>query len=496
MRKWVVLLLIWGAAWPAFAAKNLSVDQMEQLLNTLRNKPDGKAAAELDEAQLTERVGPTRLERWKAEFPGPKMREKLVELADISAFLDPPASDVVSKPQPDNDEQNRILRLAVQYVESTFTRLPDFFATRETAHYEDTLAQHAASTVQEGPAGSPGRGLNGAGGPGARGVMESISGINLGQPGSATSTVFSALHLTDIYDRTVTYRGGHEVIEEAAREPQKGLVTHGEFGSILAGVLVDALRNQLVFTRWEQGANGPEVVFHYRVPASASHFRVGFTSGGNAESVNPAYHGEIAIDPDSGVILRFSEIAEMAPPYQAMRASISVDYAPVTIAGHSYICPVRAIAYSRTPVPTVGAADTSMWPVQAELNDIAFKDYHEFRTQTRMITNPTVASDNNVPAGIQTAPPESPSSNAATAPGSAPASAPPATASPASEMTATVPSNAAPVANPAEPVAPPNNPAASSASESSSAPAPGSAVNSERETAANNASQPTPGPDS
>ncbi len=489
MRRWIVLLLLWGAAWPALAAKNVSVDQMEQLLNTLRSKPDSKAAAELDEVQLTERVSSARLERWEAKFSGPKMREKLIEMADLSAFLDPPASDVVPNPPPDIETQNHILRLAVQYVENTVSRLPDFFATQETTHFEDTLSQHAASSVQEGPTGSPGRGLNGSsGGPGARGANEALSEIALGQPGSATSTVFKELHATGTFSRTVTYRGGHEVLEEEGSKPEKepalGLMTHGEFGPILAQILVDSLRNQLEFTRWEQGANGPEAVFHYSVLADASHFRVGIVSGDKADSVHPAYHGEMAIDPDTGAILRFSEVAEMSPPYQAMRASIAVEYGPVTIAGHGYICPVSAVAYSKIPVPTVGAPDPSAWPIQSELNGVVFKDYHEFRTETRIITNPAEAYGSSAPAGSETAPPETSSANAA----------PAATASPAPETTASAPSNAAPFANTAAPPASASNPAEPSSAEPTSGPAQGSVTNPETQTAANTVPQPIPSP--
>jgi hypothetical protein len=63
MLKWMVLLLLLGFAWPARAANTLSIDQMEQLLATLQGKPDGKAAAELGEVQLTERVSLARLAR-------------------------------------------------------------------------------------------------------------------------------------------------------------------------------------------------------------------------------------------------------------------------------------------------------------------------------------------------------------------------------------------------------------------------------------------------
>ena len=151
-----------------------------------------RSSAELDEVQMTERVSPARLARWEAEFPGPKTREALMQLADMSAFLDPPASDVVPQPPPDIEAQRRILRLAVQYVENALPRLPDFFATRETTHFEDTLSQHASYSVAEGPTGTAPGGMSGntAGGPSATGVHESLGAIPLTSPSVATSTVF------------------------------------------------------------------------------------------------------------------------------------------------------------------------------------------------------------------------------------------------------------------------------------------------------------------
>jgi VWFA-related protein len=463
MLKWMVLLLLLGFAWPARAANTLSIDQMEQLLATLQGKPDGKAAAELGEVQLTERVSLARLARWDAEFPGPKTREALMQLADMSAFLDPPASDVVPQPPPDIETQRRILRLAVQYVENALPRLPDFFATRETTHFEDTLSQHASYSVAEGPTGTAPGGMSGntAGGPSATGVHESLGAIALTSPSVATSTVFKALHATGAYSRTVTYRNGFEVLEEDAGKPEKepalGLTSQGEFGPILAKVLIDALRNQIGFLRWEQGAKGPEAVFHYTVPADASHFGVAITSGSQVQSVHPGYHGEIAIDPGTGEVLRLSEIAEMTPPYQAMRAAIAVEYAPVTIAGQSYICPANAVAFSKIPVPAKGAPDQSAWPVQAELNDIAFTHYHEFRTEARIVANPSEGGDNNPAGGGGTTTPESSAGVAAPGPSSPAATE---TASPAQPAAATA-------ANP---------PSSASAAPSAAAPAPNSAA--------------------
>ncbi len=452
----MVLLLVLGFAWPARAAKTLSIDQMEQLLKTLQGKPDGKVVGELDEVQMTERVSPARLARWEAEFPGPKTREALMQLADMSAFLDPPASDVVPQQPPDIETQRRILRLAVQYVENALPRLPDFFATRETTHFEDTLSQHASYSVAEGPTGTAPGGMSGntAGGPSATGVHESLGAIPLTSPSVATSTVFKALHATGAYSRTVTYRNGFEVLEEDAGKPEKepalGLTSQGEFGPILAKVLIDALRNQIGFLRWEQAAKGPEAVFHYTVPTDASHFAVEITSGGQVQSVHPGYHGEIEIDPGTGEILRLSEVAEMTPPYQAMRAAIAVEYAPVTIAGQSYICPTSAVAFSKIPVPTRGAPDESAWPVQAELNDIAFTHYHEFRAEARIVANPSEGGDNNPAGGSGTATPAN--STNVTAPG-------PSSAAPASSPEPAARAEAKPETETAA-AAPPRSPAA------------------------------------
>jgi VWFA-related protein len=489
----MVLLLLLGSAWPAHAAKTLSVEQMEQLLATLQGKPDGKAAGELGEVQMTERVSPARLKRWEAEFPGPKTRETLTQLADMSAFLDPPASDVVENPRPEIETQKQILRMSVQYVENTISRLPDFFATRETTHFEDTLSRQASFAVEGGPTGTAPRGMSGgAAGPSETSVSEPLGALSLAPAGVATSTVFTALHSTGAYSRSVSYRGGHEVQGEDAGKPESepalGLTSHGEFGPILAQILVDALRGQIGFARWEQGAKGPEAVFHYTVTADASHFGVAITSGGQVESVHPGYHGEIALDPGTGAILRFTEVADMMPPYQAMRAAIAVEYAPVEIAGQSYICPASAVAFSKIPVPTPGAKDPSTWPIQSELNDVAFLQYHEFRSEARLVASADEGGLNYPAGGNGSATPESSAGGAAPGPSSTASAG---SAQPAAGEAASTPAPAAPMANGAAPGAPtatgaagPSLGSAAPAAETAVAPASNPLVKPETESAA------------
>jgi VWFA-related protein len=448
MRKWVFILFFLGTAWPAMADKALSIDQMEQLLTKLHGKPDGKVAGDLEDVQLAERVSPARLARWEAEFPGKHTQEELIKLADLSTFLNPPASDVLRDPPPDANTEERMLALAEDYVRLTTVRLPNFYATRETTHFEDTLSHRAEYTYS---------------GSAAMSTEGSLRGLPTQTPGQGSTTEYRGLHSTGEFSMTVTYRDGQEVLNEDAGKRKKeeestlGLTSSGEFGPILAGVIEDLIHSGVSWLRWEQGIGEPAAVFHYAVAANQSHFRMGVNVDGRVQAIDPAYHGEIEIDPETGQILRLTEVADPAPGQGVVRAARAVDYAPVKIGDQSYIVPVRGVAYSMIPVPSLGATDEASDPVQVNLNDVVFTNYHEFGSEARIVTaangvgeNGAVggsgapAADSSVATAKNSAPP-APTGSSATA---EPASGATTPAPPAPEVAAaTLASNAAP--NPA-----------------------------------------------
>jgi VWFA-related protein len=443
------------------AAKILSIDQMEQLLVKLHGKPDGKVAGELEDAQLTERVSPARLTRWEAEFPGKRTQEELLKLADTSAFLNPPASDVLRDPPPDLETQQRMVSLALDYVRTTTARLPDFYATRETTHFEDTLSHRAEYTY-------PGSMAMGA--HGTEGELPTQT------PGTGSTAEYRGLHSTGEYSMTVTYRDGHEVLDEDAGKRKKaeesalGLTSSGEFGSILGAVINDIIPTGVSWLRWEQGIGEPAAVFHYAVAANQSHFRIGITVGGKGQALFPAYHGEIEIDPATGEILRLSEVADPAPPHAGMRAAKVVEYAPVNIGGRSYICPVKSVAFSTIPVPSASAADELSGPVQVNLNDVAFTHYHEFGSEVRIVAN--ASGSGNAPNG-------SGAPEADTSESPATASLPAAPTAPSSTGEAAEPASgsAPPAATEEAPVTPASNPAPNPALETAAATATSPAAN-------------------
>jgi hypothetical protein len=142
------------------ADKTMSIEQMEQILIKLQGKPDGKVAGELEGVQLAERVTPARLAKWEAEFPGKQTREQLVKLADMTSFLNPPASDVLRDPPPDVETEERMLAMAFRRHAHASDRVHllrcdgDGRARRDGASNSDPwLGQHhrISGAAQHGP---------------------------------------------------------------------------------------------------------------------------------------------------------------------------------------------------------------------------------------------------------------------------------------------------------------------------------------------------------
>jgi hypothetical protein len=333
---------------------------------------------------LTERLSPARLAGLETDFPGGVTHEALTKLADITAFLQPPAADIYPAPPPDAETQQRMLSLAVDYIKTTVTRLPNFYAIRDTTHFEDTPSQQVVSASGPNPLAS-----------GMRGMRAQVF--------HAESTEYKSLHSTGEYSTVVTYRDGFEVHDsdtaKSKKEQEKplGLTTSGEFGPILSVVMGDAMRSQVTWLRWEQTASGPVGVFHYTVPDEQSNYTVHIPNGKKLEEFDPGYHGEITIDPATGDILRLSVEADLKPPYETMKTAILVEYAPVEIGAQTYICPVRGVAYAKTPVQNAVAGSDGTVTVQTQLNDVAFTHYHLFRTEARIVEGGSEKSDTTEP---------------------------------------------------------------------------------------------------
>ena len=424
-----ILLVLVGAvtlASSAFAAKRLTVDQLQQVLAASRNKPDIELAWQIAGLEMAERISDARLTALSQDLSGDQSRRSLRALADQSQFLDPPPDEIPSTPTPTPEQQRQIMAQVVTYVTNAIPQLPNFFATRETIHFVDTPSTYDIR-------GDPSR--------------------------------YQPLHAVAESRETVTYRDGKEVIEGQAAQttPVRGLNSWGEFGPLFSIVLLDAAKSKLAWSHWEQDGQGTVAVFSYSVPKDNSHYQVDYCCIQDSERTHlrnftkvVGYHGDIVADPATGAILRLVLEAELKSGDEASEADILVDYGPVEIGGKTYICPVKSLAFSRAEMAVSANSFVQMGegrlpssansalesravnegPQQTLLNDITFTDYHVFRSASRMM-----AANEAVSAG----------------PGEAAAAPSPTAAAPASPTTAasaSAPPDAAPAPVPAAPPEP------------------------------------------
>lgn len=356
----------------ARAARPVTVAQMEQILHEDQGQSDGRVAGQLAGLTLTERVTAERLADWQSRFPGRRTQQALLLLADESAFLPLPVSDISPDPPPGLPAEGKIFGAALVYANKTIRNLPNLMATRQTLHFEaspDEVMEQAEN---------------------ANAAANFAGGIlSLGKPSPSMESVNTLpLQLTEKVSAPVTYRDGKEVRSGGGHggKHNLGLTTTGEFGPILTIVLGDAIHGRILWDYWQQQGGTRLAVFRYQVPAEKSHYLVQFPSGHTIARTWPAYHGEIAVDPATGTIERISILSEASPPFQNAGTGILVEYGAVVLGGRSTICPLHGVAISKTPVvlglDSLHSAET---PWEIDLNDVAFTRYHLFRADVRIL---------------------------------------------------------------------------------------------------------------
>lgn len=380
MRRQLILLsLVAAMTLPAEAARRVNVAQLEGTLTAAiaSHKPDEAIARQISGMELSERLTETSLGRLKAQLASDiHAAQALQLLADQSAFLDPPVSELPTTAAPDDTAQQQMLDAARKYVAQTLPRLPNFLATRTINRYDDTPQAQTQ------------------GGWGSR----------------------MGLHLVDTSSHEISVRDEREnqppTQGSAVWREQFGLISGGEFGTTLGMILTDTLQGKVEWSHWEQVGAGVAAVFHYSVPRPASHFevigsrermdRVGLgsvTRGSRPSGIGvlpgdpantmmvharPSYHGALWMDPATGTILRITIEADSKDGTPFRRAGILVQYGPVQIGDGTFICPIRSVALSMAdPDPHALMSDApTEW-----LNETLFAGYHRFASTTRILSD-------------------------------------------------------------------------------------------------------------
>ncbi len=375
MKILVAVLLFLVTAAPTLAA-DMSVQQLADLLDSAATlgQSDKKIARKIAGPELTQRLTDDTLATLLQKAPGPLTRDALQTLADESAFLDPPRSEVPDAPAPTPEEQTASLTKARNYAASYVRNLPNFLCTLIVRRFDD---------------GTSGKGLR---------FHDTVTG-------------------------ELTFKSGKESIAvrdvsgiESNVKLTQGLRTHDEVGGLLSSLFSSDTLPPFVWSHWEN-LNGRRVaVFHYSLDKAHSHFTVTYCCRPGRVTYPPitiatAAAGELSIDTASGIVFRVTEQAvDMPSGFPLHRAEIMVQYAAVVIGKQFFICPTRSITISDVGVHdlTDVMESFSLSANLHSLNEMQFTNYHEFQTESRLVVaeisnggTPPSSSPAAVPAPVQ-----------------------------------------------------------------------------------------------
>ncbi len=251
MRRLVILAAGTLICLPAFGAHRVTVAQLEEDLTSAcaEHRSDADIARRVGNLELSQRLTRVALGRLAAGLPiQPRTALVLELLADQSAFLDLPPTEIPATEPPDAAQQQHMLELARGYVVETMPRLPNFFATRTVTRFDD--APYA--------------------------------------PHPGDYPIRAGLHPVGTASHSVTFRDGKEAVDtpaaaDASARPSLGLYSFGEFGPVLARTFTDLVNGKIQFSHWEQTPLGIAAVYKFEVPKGGSHYQVHFCCTVDAE---------------------------------------------------------------------------------------------------------------------------------------------------------------------------------------------------------------------
>ena len=355
---WILVVLL--AASPAWAAKKITVQQLRDLLTQLQTakKDDAAVSGELKQVELSEQLTRVTMNSLANSVPGPLSTEQVYVLEAKSAILAPPAADLPTAAAPDAAAQAALLTKATEYANKTYAQLPHLTATRTTARFQDNIEALAASSGMGG------------------------SAKDLGSSGlSVMPNQF--VRYMNATESKVESQGGAEILPKGKDKTPwgaNGMITLQGQPPVLSNVLNEAqAAGHIAFLRWESVNGKNAAVFTFSVDKKKAHYQVqyccfpdveqtgsarfgsagqsvgspglGVSAGGNVQTTTEwhawkatvPYHGELFVDPGTGVVVRLVLQADFKSSDVVHQEDQRIDYAPVNVDGKMLVVPVRAL---------------------------------------------------------------------------------------------------------------------------------------------------------
>jgi hypothetical protein len=376
------------------ANKKITVGQLEDMLRSMQQdkKSDSDVATALKRVELSQELTRSAMNGLVSYVPGPLATEQIYVLEARSADLIPPESDLPSTPAPDSAAQKAILEKAGGYVGGTYTQLDSLTATKTTLRFQDNVEALASSSGLQG---------------GATDVVVS----------SGFSNPAAFVHYINSSETQVaSARGAEKWPSEKDKTPwgANKMIALQAPDPNLADIFNEARNSgNLHWLRWESINGKPAAVYAFTVPRKQSHLDVnvccfpnvnqagiatfytattasalGGGSGGGGVAGNfqtstewhnfkstAGYHGELFIDPDSGIVLRMITEAELKPSDVVHELDIRVDFGPFKVNNKTIVVPMKT--FVNTLVVPNGDSGAATYSTRRTLFTSEYKDYAE-----------------------------------------------------------------------------------------------------------------------
>jgi hypothetical protein len=354
---WVVAatLVLMLASAPAWAVKKVTVAELTDMLKSMheQKKTDIEVAAALKQVEMSEQLTRPAMNSMTDLMPGPLATEQVYVLEAKSALLLPPADYLPKTPAPDAAAQKALLDKAVDYSEKTYAQLPHITATKTTVRFQDNVEAAAPST-------------------GANSQMATTVGFD-----SADVQASAFVHYMNSSENKVDISKGVEenpLAKDKTRWGENRMIALLANGPALGSVIHEAeAGGKINFERWEDVNGKPAQVYSFSVDKKQTHYAVVYCCFPNADikssaltvatptqggsSAGPGnfqnnvtwsqfkatvpYHGEIFIDPDSGIVVRLVTKAEFKNNAVVHQEDQRIDYAPVAVGAKTMVLPMK-----------------------------------------------------------------------------------------------------------------------------------------------------------
>jgi len=158
---------------------------------------------------------------------------------------------------------------------------------------------------------------------------------------------------------------------EQSLESLDGLITGGEFGSLLLGAFDPSSSADFQWKESSTVRKRQAAVYTYRIARANSHYIVGHRDAdGKMVEAAAGYHGEVALDSETSRVLRLTATADDIPKdSRIFQSSVDVDYDFVDVAGHSYLLPTRSNSHMEKSYRQIS-------------NVVNFVDYRKFEVDS------------------------------------------------------------------------------------------------------------------